>query len=185
MGGATGSANSAITKIVSEVQEDQIARELSLVGSVQPRHSSLVAAETEGKVVRRFKEGGESVRVGEIIFRLGNDLLVAPLVEALADVKYRKSEFQQHEELLKQEAVAENVVREAEYELDRARAKLQDLRHRLDDPALRSPFDGHIIQTFKEVGEWVSHAFCYSDYQGQDEMVLAAQPVLERLAGEG
>ena len=27
-------------------------------------------------------------------------------------------------------------------------------------------------------------AFCYSDYQGQDEMVLAAQPVLERLAGE-
>ena len=27
-------------------------------------------------------------------------------------------------------------------------------------------------------------AFCYSDYQGQEEMVLAAQPVLERLAGE-
>ena len=27
-------------------------------------------------------------------------------------------------------------------------------------------------------------AFCYSDYQGQEEMVLAAQPVLERLVGE-
>ena len=27
-------------------------------------------------------------------------------------------------------------------------------------------------------------AFCYSDYQGQEEMVLAAQPVLESLAGE-
>ena len=26
-------------------------------------------------------------------------------------------------------------------------------------------------------------AFCYSDYQGQEEMVLAAQPVLERLTG--
>ncbi len=27
-------------------------------------------------------------------------------------------------------------------------------------------------------------AFCYSDYQGQEEMILMAQPVLERLAGE-
>ncbi len=28
-------------------------------------------------------------------------------------------------------------------------------------------------------------AFCYSDYHGQEEMVLMAQPVLERLAREG
>ena len=34
------------------------------------------------------------------------------------------------------------------------------------------------------VGTRARVAFCYSDYQGQEEMVLMAQPVLERLAGE-
>ena len=143
--------------IVSEVLNRQVHDEIILVGTVQPRRSSLVASETEGKVVSRFKEGGQSVVRGEIIFRLDNHQLRAALIEALADVKLEEFNHAQSMELLRHDAVSEQDLRASEYEFDRARAKLQDIQSRLEAMAIRAPFDGHIIQTLTEVGEWISH----------------------------
>ncbi|MFH1571520.1 MAG: efflux RND transporter periplasmic adaptor subunit [Gemmatimonadota bacterium] len=142
--------------IVSEVLEQEARGEIALVGTVQPRRASLVASETDGKVVARLRDPGAAVRRGDVIYRLANDQLQASLVEALADVRLRRFRFQQSSELLRQEAVADDDLRASEYELDRARAKLQDLESRLEDLTIRAPFDGHLVELRAEVGEWVT-----------------------------
>ena len=113
--------------IVAEVLEKKIHSDITLVGTVQPRRSSLVASETDGKVVTRFKDGGQQVRVNDPIFRLNNDQLEASLIEARADVELQKSNHTRNLELLKTEAVSEQDLRDSEYQLARARAKLQNL----------------------------------------------------------
>ena len=40
--------------IVAEVLEQPLVEDLSFVGRIQPRRSSRVATETEGRVIRRF-----------------------------------------------------------------------------------------------------------------------------------
>ena len=141
--------------IVAEVLEQRIEDEISVIGTVQPRHASLIASETDGVVVDRRKDAGQTVRRGEIILQLDNDRLRMSLVEALADVELREFEYAQSMELVRQEAAAEQELRNAKYELARARGKLQDIQSRLEDLAVRAPFSGHLIQSLTELGEWV------------------------------
>lgn len=142
--------------IVSKVLAQLVPKELSLVGTAQPRRSSMVASETEGQAVALLGEAGWQVRRGEAILELDNDQLRASLVEARADMELHASNYLQSSELLRQEAVAEQALRDTEYQLKRARAKLTDLNSRLDGLTIRAPFDGHVVQTFAQPGEWVN-----------------------------
>lgn len=141
--------------IVSEVLTQQVVDEINLVGTVQGRRNSMVASETEGKVVAVFKEAGQPLRIGDPLIRLENDQLRAALIEALADVKLRRYNAEQSAVLLREKAVSEQTQRDNDYERDRAQAKLTDLRSRVDDLEIKAPFDGYVVQTTAELGEWI------------------------------
>ena len=53
--------------IVSEVQQRTIIDHVEWVGTVHPRRVSQLASETEGKVVARFKEPGQTLKRGEAL----------------------------------------------------------------------------------------------------------------------
>jgi membrane fusion protein, multidrug efflux system len=141
--------------IVADILQQPLEQELSLVGTVQPRRSSLVASETEGRVVVRFHDVGQVVEAGEPLFRLENDALSASLLEAVADVRLQRFNQARSAELLRQNAVSEQVLHEDEYQLARARAKLQGLEKQVEDLTIRAPFTGHVVETATEIGEWV------------------------------
>lgn len=141
--------------IVADVLQQPLEQEISLVGTVQPRRSSLVASETEGRVAVRFHDVGQVVEVGEPLFRLENDALSASLLEAVADVRLHRFNQARSAELLRQNAVSEQVLQEDEYQLARARAKLNSLEKQVEDLTIRAPFTGHVVETATEIGEWV------------------------------
>lgn len=141
--------------IVAEVIEQPLVADLSFVGRIQPRRSSRVAAETEGRVVKRFKEAGQAVHTGDPLFELVNDPLQAALAEAQADFALRQFNHDRSRQLRATDAVSEQDLRDDAYELARAQAKLAGLQAQVEDLFVRAPFAGHIIQTFTEVGQWV------------------------------
>ena len=142
--------------IVSEIVEEHIAPQVSLVGTVRARHTSRVASEAAGKVVAILKDAGRPLLRGDAIIRLENEQLRAALEEALADVKLHSFNFQKSSDLFEQAAVAEQLVRDSEYELDRARAKLGDLKSLRRAMEVRAPYNGFVVQTLVGLGEWVN-----------------------------
>ncbi len=141
--------------IVAAVLEQPLVEDLSFVGRIQPRRSSRVAAETEGRVIRRFAEAGQAVRTGDPLFELANDPLQAALAEARADFALRQFNHDRSRQLRATDSVSEQDLRDDAYELARAQAKLAGLQAQVEDLFVRAPFAGHIIQTFTEVGQWV------------------------------
>lgn len=141
--------------IVAEVLKQLLQEDISFIGRVQPRRSTRVAAETEGLVIRRFKDAGQSVQPGDKLFQLANDPLEASLAEAQADFALRQFSHGRSLELLETDAVSEQDLRDDAYELARAKAKLEGLLAQVAHLSVRAPFSGHIIQTFTEVGAWV------------------------------
>ena len=141
--------------IVAEVVQQSLQDEIELVGTAEPRRRSRVASETEGLVIGRFCEVGQSVSRGEAIFRLENDVLSAGLIEALADVKLRQFNHTRSIELLRQDAVSEQILHDDAYQLERARAKLQGLEKQVEDLTIRAPYAGHVVEISTEIGEWV------------------------------
>ncbi len=141
--------------IVSEVRSQPVTQDLVIMGTVHPRRATIVASQTDGIVVDRLKEAGQTVLGREPIYRLDNDQLRAGLVAALADVKLQRFRHEQSADLLSQDAISEDAALAAETELDRARSQLQDLQARLDDLTIRAPFAGHIVEPLVELGQWV------------------------------
>ncbi len=154
-GGAAHAQRPPAPVIVSEVLAQQVVDEITLVGTVQGRRTSMVASETDGKVVAVLKEAGQALRTGDSLIRLENDRLRAALIEALADVKLRRFNSQQSAALLREEAVSEQTQRDNDYEFDRAQAKLTDLRNQVDDLEIKAPFNGYVVQTTAALGEWI------------------------------
>lgn len=141
--------------VVSAVLQRQVAATTNLVGTVRPRRQSQVASEVAGQVVKRLCDAGQRVRRGDPLFQLDNNQVRAQLIEALADVKLRRFDQEQSLKLWRQDALTEQQLRQDEYELDRARAKLQQLESQMSELTVRAPFAGHIVQTFTAVGEWI------------------------------
>jgi membrane fusion protein (multidrug efflux system) len=142
--------------IVAEVVAREVQEQISIVGIARPRRTSRIATETDGLVAQKLKDGGQVVKRGERIFRLTNDQLEADLDEARADLSLQSFNYEQSRKLVRTEAVAEQDLRNAGYQLARAKAKLRDLESRHRALSISPPFSGHIVQTLTEVGEWVS-----------------------------
>ena len=141
--------------IVAEVLEQPLVEDLSFVGRILPIRSSRVAAETEGQVVKRFKDAGQTVGAGDPLFELANDPLQAALAEAEADLALRRFMHDGSRRLRATDTVSEQDLRIQTFELARAEARLSGLQAQVDNLLVRAPFSGHIIRTFTEVGEWV------------------------------
>lgn len=141
--------------IVSEIQQRTIVDHVELVGTIHPRRVSQLASETEGKVVARFKEPGQSLKRGEALLQLANTRLQAQLIEAEADFRLRTFRRDRSSSLRDSDAISVDEAIETEYEFDRARSELQDLQSRIDHMTIRAPFDGALVESLVEIGEWV------------------------------
>ena len=142
--------------IVSEVLQETVSKEIHIVGTLKPRRTSLVSSEFEGRVAKRLKEPGQAVQIGESLVHLKNATLQASLIEGLADVRLRTFDHERNQNLLRQHAISDQQLRKSEYELDRARSKLQMLQTQTENLNVRAPFSGHIVQMFAEMGEWIN-----------------------------
>lgn len=142
--------------IVSAIQQRVIVDHVELIGTAQPRRSSQVASASEGKVVARYKEPGQALARGDRILMLDNDELRARLITATADVQLRTFRRDQSQGLRERDAISEDEAIETQYEFDRARAQLQDVRTRIADLTVRAPFDGALVESLVEIGEWVN-----------------------------
>ena len=141
--------------IVAEIQQRIIVDHIELIGTAHPRRTSLVASASEGKVVARFKEPGQALVRGERILLLNNDDLQARLISVTADLRLRTFRRDHSQGLRASEAISEDEEIATQSEFDRARAEMQDVRTRIADLTVRAPFDGAMVESLVEIGEWV------------------------------
>jgi membrane fusion protein (multidrug efflux system) len=141
--------------IVDAVVRRNVSDEISIVGKTQPRRGGLIASQADGKVVEQVIEEGFDARRGDVILRMDNQQLRSVFIEATADLELQTFNYNRTEELFKQDVVPEQSFKEATYQLDRARAKHRELRNRIRNLDIRAPYDGQVVNTTAEIGEWV------------------------------
>ena len=128
--------------IVDAVVRRPVEDKLSIIGRARPKRSSLLATESDGKVVSKVIEEGNRAKIGDIILKLENQQLESSLLEARADLDLQQFNFKHTEELYKQDVVPEQSLNEARYQLARARAKFSDLGDRVEKLNIRAPYPG-------------------------------------------
>lgn len=121
-------------------------------GQLDAEYSVMVKPEIEGIVESVEFEQGESVKAGDVLFRLRSREQAARLREARANRDLAQQRWKRTQQLLSREASSRDQadVAQAEFEIAEARVELAGVE--LERTRIRAPFDGVVGQRFVDPG---------------------------------
>ncbi len=159
-------ARVAVTKIF----EKELSPTTTLVGVVDFDHNAGLSSEISGLLAEHHMVEGLVVRQGEVLARLNTDFIlkdIAVVDQQIAQVKIKmentRKNLKRFETLLRQDATSEKqyddlafelkelIVEEQTLKVTRAKKELE-----LGKSKIRAPYDGLVVERFKDTGEWIS-----------------------------
>jgi RND family efflux transporter MFP subunit len=154
----------------TEARQHEIRRSVQLPGSVESLTSSVVAAETQGSVVKMEVRPGDRVEAGTPLVRLRtrwSDLQLREArgrrQEAEARLELARSKLARARDLFADEVISQQELDDAVSEHtawegrdSQSRAEVERLEFAVDRLIVRAPFDGVVTAKLTDLGEWVS-----------------------------
>ena len=140
---------------VSRLKPATLRDEVELAGRLEPWVEVQVSTELGGTVQEIGFDKGQSVRKGQILARIGTDLLEAALAEVEAELQHAESEFNKTTELFSRQAVPRQDLTSATSNYRRAEARVKQARLRVERSIIRAPLSAVAIGREIEMGEVV------------------------------
>lgn len=151
------------------VELRNVSQTIELVGTAEPNQRSEVAAQTSGAVLKRHVEEGDSVSAGTLLATLDPDILTARLESAQATAAAAEAQHAEQVQRMErsQSLFSKGRISQEEFEGDtqreeslkqigmQARADAKELALRIERMSVRAPFDGVVVKTWVEPGQWV------------------------------
>ena len=127
---------------------------IRITGEAEALHDVTVTAEEGGVILQFFVVKGSTVRRGQPIAKLKDDVLTAQVAEAEAVAHLAREQFKRQEELWRKDKIgSELAYLQVKSATDGANARLDMLKARLANTTVRSPIDGIFDEQYLEVGE--------------------------------
>lgn len=140
----------AAAVVLTRVQDDAQA-----VGTLRSRQSVMLRPEVAGRIAEIAVRDGSSVKRGQLLARLDDELPRAELSQAEAQLSIARANMRRNEELVSQSFVARSVLDESRAGLQVAEAQTALARARLARMRINAPFDGMVGIAKVDLGEYV------------------------------
>jgi len=141
---------------VVEVQPRRLPTSFEFTGEVQPHRRVEVRSRVEGVIEARPFTEGSVVKPGQVLYRLDRVQSEAAYQTALARAQNAKSTLDRLQPLLKENAVAQQDVDNAQAEMKAAQGNLAEAKKNLDDGVIRAGIEGRVGRTNLDVGARVT-----------------------------
>ena len=154
---------------VAKVTQVEIAPQVQLIGTAQPKLTSIVASDIEGIVEKFDVSEGDFVKKGAVLARLEDSLLRIELkgaqankADTQAQLSRARADLKRSSKLLATETIADKQytddlaeVQSLEARVDRLQAEIEHKQDSIDKKIIRAPFSGFVVAEHTEVGQWV------------------------------
>jgi membrane fusion protein (multidrug efflux system) len=141
--------------VITVIAESQLADTFDLPAIVEPNRIVTISAEVAGRIERIPQKEGSEVRAGDLLIQLNTDL-IRPMFEiAEAQVERDQIEFDRMTNLVKQDATPRRDLENANTQLAISKARLEEVRARLDRTSILAPTTGVLNDLLVEQGEYV------------------------------
>jgi membrane fusion protein, multidrug efflux system len=141
---------------VVQVQPERLPTTFEFTGEVQPYRRVEVRARIDGIIEARPFTEGSVVKPGQVLYRLERIRPEAAYESALARAENAKRTLDRLQPLVKENAVAQQDVDNAEAENRAAQSALAEARKNLEDAVVRAGIAGRVGRTNLEVGARVT-----------------------------
>jgi RND family efflux transporter MFP subunit len=141
---------------VQKIEPSTLKDELQLAGRLEPWVEVQVSTELGGTVQEVGFEKGRHIAKGQVLARIGTDLLEASLAEAEAALVAAEANFSKTNELFERQAVPRQELVAATSTFRQAEARVAQARLRVERSIIESPVSGVAISREIELGEVVA-----------------------------
>lgn len=129
---------------------------IEVQGTVTCEKNINVMPETQGAVVRRLVQKGQTVREGDPLIELDGEIIRKNIQEVETRLELARIVFQKQENLWKQKVGTEIQFLQAKNNLESLEKNLATLKTQLAKAIVRSPISGTIEELFVKEGEMAS-----------------------------
>ena len=140
--GAGGSAARAPIVEVARVEAMRLTDDAQAVGSLRSRQSVMLRPEVSGRVTRINFRDGERVRRGQLLVQLDDQLPLAQVQQARAELSIARANHKRNQDLVAQNFISQRQVDESAANLQVAQAKLSLAEATAARLKIVAPFDG-------------------------------------------
>lgn len=155
---------------IAQVFEKEVAPTTPLVGVVDFDQNAGISSEISGLMIDHRMIEGKVVRKGDLLAQLNTDFLqkdirVIDRQISQLDIRLEKTQknLKRFETLFKEDATSEKEYDDLAFQLREFQIEKQALhvtrakkKLELDKSGIRAPFDGLVVERFKDIGEWIS-----------------------------
>ncbi|HEY0824563.1 MAG TPA: efflux RND transporter periplasmic adaptor subunit, partial [Ramlibacter sp.] len=127
---------------VARVETLRLTDDAQAVGSLRSRQSVMLRPEVSGRVTQINFRDAERVRRGQLLVQLDDQLPLAQVKQAEAEVSIARANHKRNQELVEEKFIAQRAVDESAANLQVAEAKLALARATLARLKIVAPFDG-------------------------------------------
>jgi membrane fusion protein, multidrug efflux system len=156
--------------VVSKVFEKEISKTNQMVGVLDFDKRAGISPEIAGLIEKVFYTEGLQVKKGDIIIRLNSEFIqknidIRTKEKEQISIRMQNAEknLKRFEMLYKEEAASEKAyddladsLRELQIRHEMIQVQIDKLQLEVKKSSIRAPFDGIILQKFKNEGKWVS-----------------------------
>jgi membrane fusion protein, multidrug efflux system len=127
---------------VARVETLKITDDAQAVGNLRSRQSVMLRPEVSGRVTQINFRDAERVRRGQLLVQLDDQLPLAQVKQAEAELSIARANHKRNQELVEEKFIAQRAVDESAANLQVAEAKLSLARATLARLKIIAPFDG-------------------------------------------
>lgn len=129
-----------------------------------------IRAMEKGFLEKIYVDEGQSVRAGQLLFRIMPKMFEAELLKAKAEAKAVEIELQNTTTLVSKNVVSKNEQALAQAKLEQARAEIALAKLHLSFTEIRAPFDGTIDRIPKKLGSLIDEGELLTSLSDNSQM---------------
>lgn len=148
--------NLAVPVTVVQAEMRNLSQELSQTGTLKPYRSATLIAETAGRLTQLSIENGSTVRAGQTVAVVDNELLRQQLALARLNLEKAERDAGRLANLAAEGGVSQQQLDDARNGVDNLKARIQALETQLAQTYVKAPFAGTIVNKSVERGSFVS-----------------------------
>lgn len=141
---------------VTSITQTTLDKQIMADGTFQAVTDLTVLSETQGQVVKVYKEKGVKAKKGELLAQVENEALQAQVAAAEANFKKLQADLDRFTNLSRSNAVTERQLEDVKIGLKNAEAQYRSAKKNLDNTYIRATTSGNINDDFVQEGAFIS-----------------------------
>jgi membrane fusion protein, multidrug efflux system len=145
-----------IPVVVTPASTGVLSENVVATGTLEPFESLSLVSETQGKIIKIYKQKGDRVVSGEAIVKVDDEVIAANVLTAEANYTQYQKDVDRLTRLSGENAVTKRDLEQVTIGLKKAKADLINAKKALNNTCIKSPINGFINSSNLTIGQFLA-----------------------------